>query len=76
MYGAEESKNMRWGEESKNMGWDEAGEKPKKSSIFATFYSFFSFSPLPHLLKTLNKKLLPSRKLDLRAKGVGLLLVP
>ena len=40
------------------------------------FLQFFSFAPLPHLLKNLIKKHMPSRKLDFSVKCARLLLVP
>ena len=80
MRGYEESKNMRGYEESKNMrGYEESKNmrvKNQKIINFLCFSTLFSFGPLTHLLKTLIKKLLPSRKLDLSVNCAGLLLVP
>ena len=52
------------------------------SSFSSIFHVFIPFStilficPISHLLKTLNKKLVPSQKLDFGVNCAGLLLVP
>ena len=58
-------------EESKNMR-----VKNRKIINFSCFFTLFFIWPLTSSIENTNKKLLPSRKLDLIPKGVGLVFVP